>query len=257
LCPDTEEPEKPVTEPKRLRQPRTEPGDGLIYLSPAIIARRKRILEETRKMIAERGLAGFNMDDLCKRAGVAKRTLYNAYHTKERMIALAIEEYFENYTVDIPFTAQAGSIQRNIDRIIFIYQRNRNPRNYARALASIYFSHDVDKDLLVTMHQMLVDANLEWILAYKAKRQLQSWIDADAFANDMVRMEYALLNDWCRGVIADDDIVNHHVRACLTFAAGATRGEARKEIESLLQHYHVHGFPLPGTPATLTKKSSI
>jgi AcrR family transcriptional regulator len=251
-----EEREKPVSEPKRTRQPQAEPTDGLIYLSPAIIARRKRILDETRKMIAERGLAGFSMDDLCKRAGVAKRTLYNAYQTKERMIALAIREYFENYAVDIPFTAPPGSIKRNIDRIIFIYQRNRNPRNYARALASIYFSHEVDKDLLVTMHQMLVDANLEWIMAYKAKRQLQSWVDADALANDMVRMEYALLNDWCRGVIVDEEIIYHHLRACLTVAVGATRGAARKEVEELLRHYPEHDLALPSMRAASTKKSS-
>ena len=67
----------------------------LTYASPAIRARRRRIQDETRKMIAERGVAGFSMDDLSKRAKVAKRTLYNAFQTKERIIAVAIKESFE------------------------------------------------------------------------------------------------------------------------------------------------------------------
>ncbi len=230
---------------RNLSSPQADRDDGLIYISPAIVERRRRILDETRKMIAERGLDGFNMDELCKRARVAKRTLYNAYQTKERMIALAIKEYFENFVATIPFTAPVGSIKRNVDRITFIYQRNRNPRNYSRALVSIYYNPEVDKDILSTMHNMTVDANLEWIMAYKAKRQLHPWIDADALANDIVRTEYALLNDWCRGAISDDEIIHHHVRACLTIAAGATRGEARKEIEDLLQHYHEQGSALP------------
>jgi TetR/AcrR family transcriptional regulator, cholesterol catabolism regulator len=239
-----------MTEAKRRRPVQAEPGGGLVYWSPAIIARRQRILEETRIMIAERGLAGFSMDDLCKRAGVAKRTLYNAYQTKERMIALAIKEYFENYADAVPFTGPVGSIKRNIDRIIFIYERNRNPRNYSRALAAIYFSPEVDRDLLFTMHQMTVEANLEWIMSYKAKRQLHPWIDAVTLANDIVRTEYALLNDWCRSVIPDEEIIHHHVRACLTIAAGATRGEARREIEDLLQRYHESPLALSGASSS-------
>ena len=54
---------------------RIEPEKVLVYSSPAIHARRRRILEETRKLIAERGLIGFSMDEICKRADVSKRTL--------------------------------------------------------------------------------------------------------------------------------------------------------------------------------------
>src|SRR5438094_204527 len=72
------------------------------YSSPAIRARRRRILEETRRMIAEDGLLNFNMNELCKRAGVAKRTLYNAFQTREQLIAIAIAEYFQEYVDRIP-----------------------------------------------------------------------------------------------------------------------------------------------------------
>ena len=242
--------------PQSKRNATAEPDndDGLVYSSPAIHERRRRILEETRKMIAEHGLAGFSMDEICKRAGVAKRTLYNAYQTKERMIALAIHEYFEKYVSHIPYTTPIGSLQRNVERIVFVIQRNRQLRNYISALMSIYFSPDADSDIWETMHSMAVQANLQWITALKAKKQIQPWIDVNCLADDIVRTEYAIINDWCRGRIEDEQIAYHQVRACLTIAAGATRGAARKGIEEMLQRYHSDGMPLPSVQIPRNKK---
>jgi len=206
-------------------------------------------------MIAERGLAGFSMDEIGKRAGVAKRTLYNAYQTKERMIAIAIHEYFERYLSQIPYTSQVGSLRRNVERMVFVINRNRQLRNYISALMSLYFSTDADSDIWNTMHSMAVESNLQWINTLKAKRQLQPWIDADRLADDIVRLEYAIINDWSRGKIADEDVVFFVVRACLTLAAGAARGAARKEIETILLELHTTGIPLPTLPTARRRKT--
>lgn len=226
-----------------------EIGDGLVYSSPAIHERRRRILDETRKMIAERGLAGFSMDEIGKRADVAKRTLYNAYQTKERMIAIAIHEYFQRYIEHIPFTAPVGSLQRNVERMIFMVQRDLQLRNYISAIMSIYFSADSESDIWSTMHSMAADAHRQWLETLQAKRQLQPWVDPKALADDIVRATYAAINDWCRGKIADDQVVFHVVRVYLTIAAGATRGAARKEVEELMTRFHTSGIPAPKLPA--------
>jgi AcrR family transcriptional regulator len=227
---------------------------GLIYSSPAIHERRRRILDETRKMIAERGLSDFSMDEIGQRAGVAKRTLYNAFQTKERMIAIAIHEYFQSYLTHIPFSAPVGSMQRNVERLIFMIQRDLQIRNYVSAIVSIYFSADSDSDIWKTMHSMSVEPNLQWIMPLKAKRQLQPWIDPERLADDVVRMAYATLNDWCRGRIDDENIRFHFVCSCLTVAAGATRGAARKEIEDMLQRYHTEG--IPATPLLIRSRKT-
>jgi AcrR family transcriptional regulator len=221
---------------------------GLVYSSPAIHERRRRILDETRKMIAERGLSDFSMDEIGQRAGVAKRTLYNAFQTKERMIAIAIHEYFERYLSQIPFTGPVGSMQRNVERMVYMIRRDLQIRNYISAIMAIYFSADAESDIWKTMHSMAVDGNLQWIRAYEAKRQLQPWVDPDRLADDVVRTAYAILNDWCRGRIKDEDILLHFVSACLTVAAGATRGAARKEIEAMLEDFHANGIPVSPPP---------
>ncbi len=227
---------------------RIEPDEVLIYSSPAIYARRQRILDETRKLIAERGLAGFSMDEICRRADVAKRTLYNAFQTKERMIAIAIHEYFDRYISKIPYTAPPGTLQGTIERLVFVIQRNRQIRNYITAIMSVYFSPDADRSIWQTMHSMAVESNLQWVQALAGRRQLQPWIDPQRLTDDVVRIEYAIIYDWCRGRIADEDVALHLLTGHLTCMVGATRGAARKQIEDKLLEFHTSGIPTMNAP---------
>ncbi|SFR89314.1 TetR/AcrR family transcriptional regulator [Sphingomonas jatrophae] len=208
---------------------------SLTYASPAILARRRRILEETRALIEEQGISNFSMNELCKRADVAKRTLYNAFQTRERLIAAAIQEYFLEYLGRITYKSQPGTLQRNIERIVAVGRRNRKIRNYIRAIMAVYFSPDVNSDIWNAMHSVAVESNLEWIRNLARRRQLQPWVDVDGLANDIVRYEYATIHDWARGLLQDDQLVPRLVNSYLTFMAGATRGAARDEIVAELR----------------------
>lgn len=211
------------------------------YSSPAIRARRSRILEETRKVIAEQGIAALSMNEIGKRAGVAKRTLYNAFQTRERMIAIAIQEYFDEFVTRIPYSSTPGTLMHNVERMVSVIQRNRQIRNYIRAIMALYFSPEADSDIWMAMHEMATRSNLEWMRTLQAKRQLQPWIDTKQLADDAVRFEYATINEWAQGRLSDDDIIPHLLRGYLTFVAGATRGAARTEIEGLLREIDTKG----------------
>jgi AcrR family transcriptional regulator len=211
------------------------------YSSPAIRARRRRILEETRKAIAEQGIAALSMNEVGKRAGVAKRTLYNAFQTRERMIAIAIQEYFDEYVKRIRYVNPVGTLMHNVERMVSVINRNRQIRNYIRAIMALYFSPEADADIWQAMHGMATRSNLEWMRTLQANRQLQPWIDAERLADDIVRLEYATINAWAQGQLADDAIIPQLLQNYLTFVAGATRGAARKEIEALLREIHTHG----------------
>lgn len=213
----------------------SDKGDkSLTYSSPAILDRRRRILEETRSLIAEQGIGDFSMHELCKRAGVAKRTLYNAFQTRERLIGVAIQEYFTDYLTRINYRSPAGTLQRNVERIVAVIRRNRKIRNYIRAIMAIYFSAEVNPDLWQTMHRMGTGPNLELIGRLQARRQLQPWVDPQQLADDIVRYEYATINEWARGQIDDEEIIPRLVLSYLTFMAGATRGSARTEVMAMI-----------------------
>ena len=88
---------RPASQPSSTQKP-ASPRKGEAntrangYSSPSIIARRHRLLDETRRMIDEVGITNLSMDDVAKRADVAKRTLYNAFQSKEHLVASAISK---------------------------------------------------------------------------------------------------------------------------------------------------------------------
>jgi AcrR family transcriptional regulator len=210
------------------------PDRPAVYASPAILERRRRILAEARNLIAEHGLDGLNMEELCERAGVAKRTIYNAFQSKEQMIATAIHEYFEGYVERIPFTGEPGTLTRNVERLIWIAKRNLKIRNYIRAVMAIYFSPGVDRGIHEAMHEMGVRGHTEWIEGLARRRQLQPWVNPAQMPHHVVSVEYVTINNWSQGHVPDEDFIRHLLFCYLTFMAGATRGAARREVEEYL-----------------------
>lgn len=228
----------------------------LVYSSPAIRARRKRILNETRKLIAERGISGFSMDEICKQSGVAKRTLYNAFQTKERLVAHAIHEYFERYLERLPHNSPRGTLEHNIERLVFVIHRNRQIKNYIAAIMALYFSPDADDDIWSTMHSMAVHGNLEWLSDLKSKDLLHPWIKTEELVDDLVRLEYSIIYDWCRGHIPENLITQRLVTAWLNFVLGATRDAARAEVERYINAIHLTGELLPDKIAKISGNQS-
>lgn len=213
-----------------FRLPVSQLERPLTYSSPAIQARRKRILDVTFELVAEVGISGFSMDDVGKRANVAKRTLYNAFQTRERMIAVSIGSQFNRFLKRIVYTSPEGTLRHNLERLVSVSERDRKMPNYIAAIMAIYFSHDADEDIRSTLHDMGVSPNLVWIEALHAQGQLQPWIDPAQLADDVVRLEYAIINGWCQGVVPADELTPRLIATCLSVMAGATQGAARAEI---------------------------
>jgi len=206
------------------------------YSSPSIVARRHRILNETRKMIGEVGIANLSMDDVAKRANVAKRTLYNAFQSKEHLIASAISKYFEDYATQIDFSTEEASLDRMIERLAMVARRNLSIRNYTRALMNVYFSSDVDPEIRQAIYEIASKSHEPWVRELDRKRQLQPWVDPDELVAALVRIRYATAHAWAEGLIPHDQLVSEAVRCFLTYMAGATTGSARKQIIAALSH---------------------
>lgn len=204
------------------------------YASHQIKARRHRILVETRKIISEHGLAGVAMEDVATRAGVAKRTIYNAFQSKERLIAAAIQQYFDEYATRLTFETQEATVDWMIERLAVVGRRNMKIRNYTRALMNIYYTHDVDPQIQRAIYDIAAESHEPWVRLLAKKRQLQPWNDADELIMSLVAYRYSIAFAWAEGQIRDDDFIITLIRGFLTFMAGATRGAARKEIEDRL-----------------------
>ena len=223
------------------------------YSSPSIIARRHRILDEARKMIGEVGIASLSMDDVARRADVAKRTLYNAFQSKEHLVASAISQYFEDYTSKIAYSTSSVTLAWMLEHLVIVARRNLAIRNYTRALLNVYFSTEVDPEIRQAIYAIVADSHAEWIHELERRGELQRWIKVDELIAMLTRTRYATAHAWTEGQIADADFVAAVVRGFFIPMAGATTGAAHAEILDLLEHLDDNPLLKQAPPRKRTK----
>ena len=210
------------------------PDKPLLYSSPLILERRSRLLREARQMIAEDGLEGFSVRQLCRRAEVAQRTLYNAFHNKDRVIALAIREAYDDFNKNVRYRTDANTLPGVLDRTIAINRRNFKVRNYTKAVVSIYFGPGTPRDVWETLRDMSVNAIHEWLMVMHARNELRSWVDAYHFATTMANVQYSVINDWCLDRLNDEEYLPRLAESMLLLLVGAVQGKVRDEAEAFL-----------------------
>lgn len=206
--------------------------EGESYSSPAMQERRRRILREARGLIAERGVPGFSLAELGKRAGVAKQTLYYAFGSKEAVVAAAILDYFDEYEQQIPYRAASGSLDRLIERQVAIGRRNLAIRNYVAALVSIYFGDA--PDLWSAMHAVAALSHRAYVERLVADDGLQPWCKPDDIVDGMVGQLFITANAWVQGRLPDESMIDRLVIGLLTYLAGAVTEAERQAIEAAL-----------------------
>lgn len=211
------------------------------YSSPAMQARRQRIMLETRGLIAEQGIHGFSLAELCRRADVAKQTLYYAFGNKEHLIAAAIRDYFEEFEATIPYRSRKDTLERLIERTVAISRRNLNIRNYVAAIVSFYFSSSTDGELWQAIHDIMTQPQRPYVERLAAERQIQPWTDAEQLIDALDGHRLSIANDWVHGRINDNDFVDRVTIGQLICLAGSVRGAARKAAEACLKEIAAHG----------------
>lgn len=206
-------------------------NDNLVYSSPKIFERRRRILSTTRDLIAQRGYDGFNIRELCQQAKVAPQTVYKAFESKERLIALAIRQHFTSFIEAHTFRHEAGSLTGVIERLIVSDRHMHGSREFAVALVSIFFSQTADKDLQVAARLNILITLQPWAEALSKRGDLRAGLTVDAFVEAIVALLFNASLEWCRGNLSSEKFLNLKLLRLLTFASGATRGAGRKEID--------------------------
>lgn len=225
------------------------PERQLVYSSPRIHERRQRILKEARKLIAEKGLANFGVRELSKRADVAQRTLYNAFSSKERIAALAIQESFELLRQHVRYKTDGDTLEGMLDRIIAINRQNLGSPNFALAMSSIYFSPSTPADVWNILHHMAAAGITEMLGRFREMGELEDWVIIEDMAISYANMAYSTIHDWGLRRIGNEDYLRRMAEALLLLVVGCSRGDTQAKAEQYLQDIRLTGrlpaFPLP------------
>lgn len=202
--------------------------------SPAMFARRRRILHEARSLMIEAGVEGMAMRELASRSGVSSRTLYNAFGSKEALIAAAVRQYYDKFLRALSDDRDVYAFDWVLSGIIATNLRNQQIRDYLSVLVGQYFATSADEAIRVELRRIAAGFMLPWLEVAEARRQLRRGTDIAQSVSHIASLQYAMNQEWLAGYIPDDLLVPTVLRGVLTYLAGFVRGSALQPIEALL-----------------------
>jgi len=197
---------------------------GIKYKSEKIRARRSRILHETRVLLSEVGFEGFTVRALWVRAGIAQKTLYNAFGSKENVIAAAIREFFVDFDSAIDYHFSASSLDGYLERLATTLAKFMEHRAFTAATSILYFSSP-NGPIRETMQAMWAESLSPFLAAIEEKNGFAAGVSADGFVQVLSLTTFAMTTEWCLGAIADDDFIDRIAEASLMVIAGCSRGQ--------------------------------
>jgi AcrR family transcriptional regulator len=209
-------------------------NENLVYSSPRIFERRRRILQATRDLIALHGYDGFSIRELCQQAKVAPQTVYKAFESKERLVALSIRHHFVSFAETQHFIHDRATLQGVIERLIVSDSHMHDSREFVIAIVALNFSQTADEDLQVAARMNILVTLQPWVLALSEQGHLRVGFGAEPLIHAIVGLLFQASLEWCRGNITDEEFIFEKLLSLLTFASGATRGAGRKEVDMYL-----------------------
>src|SRR3546814_11930912 len=78
-------------------------------------------------------------------------------------------------------------------------------RNYAQAVATIYFSPSTNPYWRSLLQEMAVGNTREWLEDVRAKGGLHDWVNIDHLTRHMANVEYGLILEWATSSVTDSD----------------------------------------------------
>ena len=207
----------------------------LVYKSDNIFERRRRVLHEARRLISERSLAEFSIEELCRRAGIARRTFYNAFGSRENVIALAIRQFAIDLSALATFHLDPLTLEGRLERYIKAHSRNSRLRVYISAIMAVYNSPKSDRVVREAIRGLTNEGLRPFADHLLVEKALAGAVTPESLVYQLTMVTYAVLTDWCLGDLGDDEVVDRVCEAFLVVVAGATVGQFNKLAKQWLE----------------------
>lgn len=228
-----------ATTPRKPRTKAVPPAAGgvtPIYDSALMHERRQRILLETRRVIEENGIESLSMRELCKRAGVAQRTLYNAFGSKDRIVGLAIQDNYLDQVSRMKFASAHDTMEGVIERTARVFMHFGRQRNYLKAVTDLYFAPTAHKETIAMMRELSHANARPWLQQLAQHGQINPSLSLEQIEEDVTDLAFSVMRKWAIGNIGVARMADEAVRGFLVLMIGSTTGEAQaRALRTLAQ----------------------
>ncbi|WP_156678751.1 TetR/AcrR family transcriptional regulator [Sphingomonas profundi] len=192
-------------------------------------ARRERILACAWEMIAERGGDGFSLAELGERAGVAVRTIYNAFTDRDGVVAQAVATHYRSLFGDpAAELAESRSLAESLAMIDTVVAEIVRVRGWAITGAQMYFSARTSPRIVDSLRAMPLLILKGWLRSAEADRRQLALLGREEVMRSFANAQWALTSDWAAGRIDVAELAQAMKRnlIVLALAFGTTAGRA-------------------------------
>ena len=186
-----------------------------------------------RQLIAEKGYSGVTMRELAEKSGVAYKSLYDLYGSKDNLLGKAIEERLRLVFESIDRAVTSRGFERLMDIIERTSSYTLEIPNLARALEPILASDPAKFSIGENMQKF----HREALLDIKRQGDLEDIANVDYLLHDVMLASGAVRLYWANGVIVDEDLAKAQkysaAKAIFPFLSGSSRDLALRVIRDL------------------------
>jgi AcrR family transcriptional regulator len=204
---------------------------NMISGSEAMFERRRRILREARAIIIQQGPDRLNMRDLSEKAGVSTKTIYNAFGSKETVVALAIYTNFQKFVERLKFEESATSFEGALARQITSTMRDIDIPHFMKAVVSLYFSPTVHPAIRGVLHDLSTRSWMEWLISVEDKREFKPGVVMRELLADLSNLQYATILDWSNQSTSDEIFLRRSLSGILTLLMGSCIGDTHEQLQ--------------------------
>ena len=194
--------------------------------------RRERILRSTRDLLARDGYDSITMDNIAEACGVTKPTLYNAFGSKDELLAEAVRDVYGR----ILARAAAPEGVRALDHVIAILTVTAKvilrEQESAQALLTEIRSHAAGP-FGQAVQASVRDALRGAVDEMREDGELQPWVDTGLLAKRIAGVERNVNIEYGLGEFGGEQLVDMTVYAVCILLAGVTRDAAAERCQRL------------------------
>jgi AcrR family transcriptional regulator len=198
------------------------------------LRRRSTILSVARQLIAEKGYAGVTMRELAEKSGVAYKSLYDLYGSKDNLLGKAIEERLRLVFEGISRSTGASGFERLMDIIERASSHTLEIPNLARALEPILMA-DPAKFSIGEIWQKF---HRQALLEIQEQGDLAPDADLQVILRDMMLDSGGIRLYWANGVIADEDLAAAQKYSACKAVFPFLTGDSRDRAQAMLHQLH-------------------
>jgi AcrR family transcriptional regulator len=199
--------------------------------------KRGQILRELRRQIGVRGIDGITMRDLAIASGVALKTLYNLFGSKEALVAESVRETYRRVMGSI---IQDDGAPEPFDQLIAYASRsaqfNLAEPVYTKAMIYAYYAaYESEYSFHKDFHDYIGGGFENILTEMQTLGELRDWSSPRVIARQIVESLISTAAEWAKQVIPDDAFADTSLLTILSLLHVHLDDRRRNETEARIR----------------------